>query len=311
MQPPDELMTSLFLPGIRQLLAFELRARGMSQNKISGLLGVTQASVSIYLSSDREKAYGSLSRLSLSRRAADRATIQLADAVQVGSEEGVRVLGAIWMGMLGTGIACAAHREMYPSLADCSYCLEEYGSLAGDVTGAVAEVSGAVKLLENSPDFPAVMPEVSVNIACASGDAVGPAGVVAVPGRIVKVHDRARAMLPPEPGASVHMSRVLILARNARKGFRAVINLRYDRKMAAVVKRQGLKAVTIVEHSGRTGEDPTAEAFERLLKVAPRHFDVLIDEGGSGIEPNLYVFAGGAREAARTAISLARAYSAA
>jgi len=311
MQPPDELMANLFLPSIRQLVASELRARGMSQNGISALLGVTQASVSIYLNSDRERAYGTLAKLSLPRKGADRAAAQLADALQTGPEDGVRVLSAIWMGMLGTGSVCPAHRSMYPSLADCGFCLEEYGKLAGDVTGTVAEVSGAVKLLENSPEFPAVMPEVSVNIACAAGDAVGPSGVIAVPGRIVKVHDRARAMLPPEAGASAHMSRVLILARRARKELRAVINLRYDRRMAAVVRSQGLKSLTLVEHLGRRGDDPTAEAFERLLKASSRPFDVLIDEGGSGIEPNIYVFAEGAREAARIAIGLARAYSAA
>lgn len=304
-------MSEVFLPGMRQLVALELRSRGLSQNQISGLLGVTQASVSLYLGSGSEKAYRALSRLNIPRDDADRDASLLADAAQTGPLEGVRTLSRIWTGLLGEGAACPAHREMYPSLADCEFCIEEYGKRPAEVSSAVEDVAAAVKLLEKAREFIAVMPEVSVNVACAAGDASSPADVVAVPGRIVKVRERARAMLPPEAGASVHMSKVLLLARSRRKEFRAVINLRYDQKMQGVVRRAGLRALTIGRHSRGESEDPTAEALERALKLNPAPFDVLVDEGGSGIEPNLYVFGRGAREVARLAIGLARSYSAA
>ena len=311
MQPPDELMTGAFLPAMRHLVAVRLRSQGFSQSKISSLLGVTQASVSLYLSSDPAKAYRVLSRFSISRVQADRDSAFLVDAVRVGPVEGLKALGGIWTGLLGAGAVCPAHRGMYPALADCGYCIEEYGRQRGAMSETITEVAEAVRLLEESPDFAAVMPEVSVNIACAAGDATTPGDVVAIPGRIVKVRDRAKAMLPPEPGSSAHMSRMLLLTRSRRPELRACINLRYDRAVAALLSRYGLRTLTLGRHAGEGAVDPTAEALERRLKSYAPSFDALVDEGGSGIEPNVYLFGKGAKEVVRLALRLARAHSAA
>jgi len=309
MQPPDELLADTYLPAMRHLVALNLRARGCSQNAISSFLGVTQASVSIYLSSDPAKSYRALSRFSVSHERADRDSAFLTDAVQKGAADGVRALNGIWTGLLGSGAVCAAHREKYGALSDCEFCIGEYGQRRGDVSEAIAEVAEAVRLIERSREFAAVVPEVSVNIACAAGDARTPADVVAIPGRIVRIRDRARALLPPEAGASVHMSKILILARKRNGALRAVVNLRYDSRMAKVMKGAELKILTIGKHSGLGPEDSTAEALQRALDVERGPFDSVVDLGGSGIEPNVYVFARSAMEAARLAIRLARSYS--
>jgi predicted fused transcriptional regulator/phosphomethylpyrimidine kinase/predicted transcriptional regulator len=311
MQPPDELMTQLFLPAMRQLVALRLRSQGLSQNRISTLLGVTQASISLYLSSGAKRPYDSLSTLSVSRTQADRYSAELATAVTQNAVEGVNELNRIWTAILGSGSACLAHRSLYPSLSNCDMCIREYGQGEGTKSQTISEVSQAVKMLEGSPKFVAVMPEVSVNIACAAGDAKTPADIVAVPGRVVKVKGRAKAMLPPEAGASVHMSKVLLLARSRHPELRACINLRYDAKIARVMRKAGLGIMTIGRYSYPGAEDPTVEALERKLESSPGPFDVVVDEGGSGIEPNVYLFAKGAREVAELAIKLARTYSAA
>ena len=85
MNPPDEMMTQAFLPAMRQLVAARLRSQGLSQSKISGLLGTTQASVSLYLSSNPVKAYSALSRFAMSREDADARAALLADSVKAGS----------------------------------------------------------------------------------------------------------------------------------------------------------------------------------------------------------------------------------
>ena len=262
MQPPDELMTGLFLPAMRQLVATHLRSKGLSQNRISALMGVTQASVSLYLSSDPKKAYYLLSRLSTSQTQAEKDSALLADAILLDSEEGVRALNEIWTSIVGSGSACAAHRQMYPMLANCEFCMKEYGGRGGAIPETVSEVAEAVRLLERSPDLAAAMPEVSVNLACAAGDAATAAEVVAIPGRIVKVKGRAKAMAHPEAGASDHMSRMLLIARKRRPELRACINLRYDRKMAAVLTRSRLRTLAIVRHPNEEGGDPTAVALE-------------------------------------------------
>jgi predicted fused transcriptional regulator/phosphomethylpyrimidine kinase len=222
----------------------------------------------------------------------------------------VASLNSIWIKLLGNGSVCEAHRILYPSLADCDVCIREYGRGRGSQAEAVAEVSDAVKLLEASPAFVSVMPMVSVNIACAAGNASTPAEIVAVPGRIVKVRDRARAMLPPEAGASMHMSHMLLLVRRVRPDIRACINLRYDKKMGSTLKALGLKVLQITSLAHRDGSDPTADALERALRLPRGPFDVIVDLGASGVEPNVYLLSKGAREAAMLALEIALKYSA-
>jgi predicted fused transcriptional regulator/phosphomethylpyrimidine kinase/predicted transcriptional regulator len=310
MEPPDEMMTQAFLPSMRQLVAIRLRDEGFSQNRISALLGITQASVSMYLSAGPERARNVLGRFALTEDGADAQAGLLADAVRAGSTEGVGALMSLWTDLLGSGAACAYHRELHPSLADCDVCIKEYGSRSGSRPAVIAEVAKAVKLLEASPDFVSVMPEVSVNIACSAAGGSSPADVVAIPGRIVRVRDRAKAMLPPEAGASAHMSRVLLMVRDRRPDLRACINIRFDGRMADVVKRHRLRTISIGEHSRRGSEDATAEALRRKLRGETATFDAVVDQGGSGIEPNLYLFGKGAQEVAELALKLARAYSA-
>jgi len=311
MQPPDELMTQSFLPAVRQLVAIQLRSLGLSQNRISSLLGITQASVSLYLSSDPTKAYVALSDLHVPKSEAEELASQLAAAVRTSPSQGVSVLSAIWTGLLGNGSICPAHRNLYPSLSECDVCIKTYGQRDVDRAQAVSDVEEAVRLLESSSKFVEVMPEVSVNIACAAGEAKSPADVVAVPGRIVRVRDRAKAMLPPEAGASMHMSRVLLLARSSRPELKACVNLRYDGRMADAMKKTGIRSLSIGDYSFPGSQDPTVKAIERTLKSSRGQFDAIVDSGGSGIEPNLYLFAKSAREVARLAVKLAQIYSAA
>ena len=295
---------------MRHLVAARLRARGLSQSRISALLGVTQASVSLYLASGLGRAYGSLAMYSVTRRQADEDSEELADALQRNPIEGVRALSRIWTSLLGSGAACPAHRRMYPSLSECDFCIKEYGA-RGEISETVSDVSAAARLLEASTDFVAVMPEVSVNLACASGDARSPSDVVAIPGRIVKVKERAKAMLPPEAGASAHMARMLLLARSKMPEHRACINIRYDAKVGALLSRAGLRVLTIGKHFSREAGDATVDALEKMLQSVHRPFDAVIEEGGSGIEPNVYLFAKTAQEVARTAVRIAKDYSAA
>ncbi|MDG6990985.1 MAG: hypothetical protein JRM99_06150 [Nitrososphaerota archaeon] len=310
MQPPDELMTQSFLPAVRQLVAFRLRSKALSQSRISSLLGITQASVSMYLSSDAEKAYSTLSALHVGREDADRYAATLAEAAARSPGDGVAALSSIWKDLLGRGAVCDAHRALHPSLSECDFCIGEYGREDGVKEKAVAEVAAAVRQLEGSADFVLVMPEVSVNIACAAGDASTPSDVVAVPGRIVKVRGRAKAMLPPEAGASAHMARVLLLARSRSRDVRACINLRFDRRMDTAMRKAGLRSLAVAGVPREGVEDPTVAAIERKLRSSRESFDAVVEQGGGGIEPNVYLFASGAMEAADLAIRLAKSYSA-
>ncbi len=309
MQPPDELMVAEFLPAMRQLVARELSRQGFSQSKISSMLHVTQPSVSLYLRAHDERSISTLLAFSLAEGDALSYASLLAEDAKRNAADAVGTMCTLWTGLLGKGAVCARHRSIYPELADCDVCMKIYRKDASAFSDAVSQVAEAVRLLESSKDFSAVMPEVSVNIALAVGDARSPSDVVAVPGRIVKVWGRPKASLPPEPGASTHLSEVLLLVMRSRPAIRACINLRYDARMGRVLTRSGLKPLFVRSSPGSSSEDRTVRALRGRLSAVSGDFDVLVDLGGRGVEPNLYVFAGDAISVAKLALELARSHS--
>jgi predicted fused transcriptional regulator/phosphomethylpyrimidine kinase/predicted transcriptional regulator len=311
MHPPDEMMVDEFLPSVRLLTAKELRNQGSSQGRIAAALGVTQASVSLYLASAPGRAYSSLEAFHISKEDADRYVTLLAEDAMRNPSYAVETLGRIWTNLIGRGLACDAHRAEHPSLADCDYCIRAFGAQGERGGEAIAEVSRAVKAIESSVTFVAAMPEVSVNLACISGDSNLAENVVAVPGRIVKVGNYARSMRQPEFGASGHMSRMLLLVRTRMKDCRALVNLRYDGRMAKVLKKLGLRSLEIGDYSEVEGGDPTIEALRKRLGETRSLFDAIVDRGGKGIEPNVYFLGRDAMEAARLAIRASEVYSAA
>lgn len=310
MQPPDELMVDAFLPGVRQLVARRLRGEGLSQGRIASVLGVTQASVSLYLSSDAARAYSLLARFSVTRDEADRYAAVLAEDARRSPHYAVETLSGIWSSVLGSGRACEAHRREYPGLAGCDVCLKGSERRGDARSETLAQVARAVREIESSSAFVRAMPEVSVNLACASGDSSSEGDIVAIPGRIVRVRNLARAMGQPEFGASRHVSRVLLLVRTRRSDIRAAINLRYDQKMAGVLARLGLRVLRIRNGDDLGSGDPTVGALKRKLASSGSPFDAVVDEGGRGIEPNVYLFGRDAPEVARLAIKASEAYSA-
>ncbi len=309
MQPPDELMVQQFLPAIRLLVARSLRGQGYSQTKISSMLGITQASVSLYGSSSAQKAYLTLASLSVGREDADRYAALLSEDLKRNPVYAVETLITLWTTLLGKGAICEAHRRAYPSLAQCDFCIREFGRTKGERSDAIALVTEAVKMIEGSPTFVSVMPEVSVNIAFLAGDSESPEDVVAVPGRIVRVKDSARAMQRPAPGASKHMAGVLLLVRKRRRDVRAAVNLRYDARIAATLKTLGLRTLAIGGYPPSKGEDPTLGALTSRLLASKGDFDAIVDTGSRGIEPNLYLFGSDPREVAKLAIEISEKYS--
>ena len=302
------MMVETLLPAMRALVARKLHEEGLSQSKIAGLLGLTQASVSLYLSQDQAHHMSSLSDLGISAEEADRYSSLLSEDLRRNPVYAVSTLYSIWSDLLGRGSMCSAHRSDYPLLAQCEMCMATFGPKQTQVSEAIDLVSTAVTMLESSGLFVHIMPEVSVNIAYAHGEAATIGDVVAVPGRIVKVRDRARSLMKPEFGASTHLAKVLLEARTRMKQYRAVMNLRYDDKMGMELRKLKMRTLSMGGSYPKVA-DPVVEALTRQMKESDGPFDAIVDSGGSGIEPSLYLFAADPVEVARLALKLARLYS--
>lgn len=298
-----------FLPAMRILISKKLHDDGLSQSKISSLLGVTQASVSLYLSSDYSKAYQMLKRLAIEKEQADRYAALIAEDLKRNPVYATSTLYSIWSDILGKGMLCIPHRALYPFLAECDICIRVFSSKNRREGGAIEHVSRAVELIEATPSFVDIMPEVSVNIAYAEEGAKGIEDVVAIPGRIIKVRNRARAMLRPEYGASTHLAKILLLVKGKIKGVSSVINLKYDGKIARILREMKITCIRIGGKYPEGAMDPVVEALRERLAEVKKQFNGVIDIGGKGLEPNVYLFAEDAISVAKLAIRIAERYS--
>ncbi len=301
-------MVQAFLPAMRALVSRRLREQGFSQGKIASLLGVTQASVSLYLSGRSLKPLKLLSDLEISSEEATRYSSLLAEDLRKNPVYAVSTLYSIWSDLLGKGLMCSAHRREYPFLAQCSVCMQTFGSQQIKGSDAIDHLSRAVSILESSDTFVRVMPQVSVNIVYAHREATSVDDIVAIPGRIVKVHNRPRAFMKPEFGASAHLAKILLHVRTRMKDFGAAMNIKYDQNVARTLKKLRLKTLKIGRIYPNVLDDPVVEALRQKMKETNEQFDALIDVGGSGFEPSLYLFAKDAIEAVQTAVKISQVY---
>lgn len=295
------MMVDSFLPAMREKVARQLDGDGWSQGKIASVLGVTQASVSLYLRSE-ERSKALLERLGISEEQASLYASLLAEDVRKDPVYAVNTLYSLWSDALGRGALCATHRADYPSLSQCGMCLAKFGPDDEPGKQAIEQVAAAVRLLEGSSTFVRVMPEVSVNIAYAPEGARSVEDVVAIPGRIVKVRGLPRSFMRPEYGASTHLASVLLSTLSIDGTNRAAMNIRYDAKLGRIIGRMSL---TVLSVEGGL----SIENLRNALSGVSGPVNAIVDPGAQGTEPGTYLFAGDPAGVAELGLKISRAYA--
>ena len=336
MQPPCELMVNDFLPNMRGLVSHELSQREVSQNRIASLLGITQARVSHYLSERREMYESNLVRdFEISRQDLQAYSKILADDVSRGSSEGTFTLYSIWKNILFSGAACAVHRRTSFVSADCSICMELHRPSAIEgpdeekkITDnyILKDLAAAVSLVEKSIDFPLVIPEVSVNMAMCRQNPKKSGDVAAIPGRISRIHGRARALVSPEFGSSNHLSKVLMIF-NAKNGeILAAMNLKYDKTVDEIVKKKlrlpvfftspnkvdrtrGGSSTALDDRFAGQREEKLLQQLNAIHSPPGSGIFIVVDRGSEGLEPATYLFGSRASVLSELAVRIARSYS--
>lgn len=300
---PHELVSRYVTPYLRGLVAFELVERGLNQLRISRLLGVTQPMVYRYLKMGREELLRRLEEAGVPRGDA----VAIARGVAVAAIEGGRaralaVFASAVNRLLRSGALCELHRKVDPDIPpSCSICRELFAVLPEDEY--VASVSRAVELIESDPRSWALVPEVGMNVAEARPGAAGPEDVVAVPGRIVRVGRSVKAVGEPRYGCSRYLAQLILTVMKRFPELRSVINVRFSEELVEELRRRGLR---IVEVGPYRSPDEIFVLLERELSRLSKPPDAIIDRGGMGIEPNVYLLGRTAVDAARRALDLLR-----
>ncbi len=275
-------MINRMFPEARKRAARRLRGSGWKQVDIAAALGVTQAMVSRYLSSDTEIISPGLER-DIDKMAAD--MVSMIES-QRGDAEIISAICSACFAVRERGALCSVH-----PVENCRVCMNiRSQGPVGKRKDVLDDVRAAVSVLEGR--MPAeIIPEVRMNIASALPDAKMPAGVVAIPGRLVEIKGEIKALTEPEFGASSHLSRILLSAREGRSEIIGVVNTLFNDAVERALKKLRIGFTEF------DGENIPPGWKGRCL----------VYRGGYGREPCLYVFGASAKEAAETVrrISLA------
>lgn len=188
------------------------------------------------------------------------------------------------------------------------------GALVRDATTWRAEqdLRDATARLESHGLVARLIPESQSNIAVAPPWARSTEDVLAIPGRIVRIGDRVQASAPPALGASGHVARTLLVAREHDPGIGAAMNIRHGEDVLRACRALGLNL-----SSYDRGEEPeeikrregmtTAWGARRAIEAHGSVPDAIWHAGEACKEPMVVLLGRTAREIALRAIAIADA----
>ncbi|MCX8185378.1 MAG: thiamine-phosphate synthase family protein [Sulfolobales archaeon] len=297
MSTPHELVSEFVIPEVRGLLARKLSERGFSQLKIAKLLGVSQSMVSRYLSANPSTYSEKLTALGLDFEEVSRFTDTLVEKLVSNSfRDYLSFLSSFTNSLLRRGLLCEAHRRRDPTVPrDCDVCLKLFEEA---VDPYVEEVRTAYELLSMHPRGHEIIPEVGMNIVSAPPGAVDFRDVVGFSGRIVRARNRAIAAGEPTRGGSRHTASVLLKIMKKFPSVRSAIVIRYSSECVNTLHSAGMNLVEVGPH---TSEGEFLTKLEKVVEVLNREPDAVVDIGGLGIEPVIYVLAANAIRAIKKA----------
>jgi len=289
----EELVVEEFLPTFRSMLAEALRERGLTQNEVADLLGISQSAVSKYVHGEVARN----DRLLTDRRMKDLVE-RLAGGLASGEMTRVQALveAEVFVRQLEQGdVLAQLHEESMPGLAeygDDRFAVHDPDSRVRESERTLASVRRGLRILENTSGFAGLVPAVGSNLVEALSVAEGIEDVAAVPGRILDIKGSVAVPGEPEFGVSEHVATVLLAARSGGSDARAAVNVRYDPDVLGALEDAGHRTVEF------DPEAPVEEAVAAAVSANPGA-TVLYQTGGEGIEPILYVLAADAPTAAR------------
>lgn len=311
LRPPCELVVKKMLPNFRILIAQNLQSRGYSQNRIAKALGLTQAAVNYYLQTNVREAIDELLRLGFDEENLKSTIEATVDYLANGrGAQALTLLCSQCIKLRSSSLMCNEHYREVPVLKGCNICSTVLGEVESEDLEVLDSLRLASAILEHSRQFPYLIPEVNTNIVMAKVEAKSVEDVAAIPGRIVKVGDRARSVSNPRFGASRHLARILLSMMKKKPRFRAAINLKFNSIVEEALRTLGIRYVLVKSEPRKVyiSEVELEKEISSVIWNVDDPPEALVDLGGVGYEPALYLFGEDAVDVAQKAIGLASAY---
>ncbi|NHJ87874.1 MAG: helix-turn-helix domain-containing protein [Asgard group archaeon] len=293
MRPPCEIIAQNLLPLIRGYVAFELTQK-MTQQDVAERMGVSQPTISSYLKSfSTIKESGSEEYL---ENDSIRKLVTNISAMIETNQPAEKIINSICSTCVSLrigGLTCRKHLASYSSISQgCTGCLPITDKESIDVRQNILRLlDDAVAHIENDPLFVKLIPQVMSNICLSIPNPQTIDDIAAIPGRITRVRDRVRALLPPEFGVSKHMAKILLTLNNKNPLIVSLICLIYNNKVLEAIENLGLKQVSLDnEQFKQFMNQEEINGLENISKIQPSDVGVLIHHGALGIEPIVYLF---------------------
>lgn len=307
MRLPCEIIVNDFLPFLRKVIAERLHSMGYTQTHIAHMLNVSQPAVSYYLKP--EIPHSRYATDSIKERG-----LKLADTLMSGGSAAtiIKDICSICMSLRTYGITCRFHREQLELEEDCTACIVNIPTpMISERDEALQDLRTAIEIIENTPEFIQLVPEVQVQIVRSISNTQSTEEVAAVPGRIVKVKGKPKSVANPEFGASSHTAEILLafLRKNPKLGIRAAICIKYDPTIQRAIEKLGLtherlKITNFLSEEGWNNKGIVHAIESQLHKE--KIPEIVIDPGGEGREPIAYLFGKTAAEVSRQSIKIAQ-----
>ncbi|MCX6778354.1 MAG: PfkB family carbohydrate kinase, partial [Candidatus Micrarchaeota archaeon] len=170
----------------------------------------------------------------------------------------------------------------------------------------IKKLAEAVSLLESDGKFASLIPEIGTNIGYATKDAKNANDVAAVVGRIRNAMGVPASLGKVAFGASSHIARVIISARKKDSSIRSAIDIRYSPKLVKKCKKLGL-SVSSFSRKEEPKKSKSREGSSLVWGVVnSKTSEVLVDLGGEGKEPTIFILGSEPVKVAMLAVLLAR-----
>ncbi|ASJ00014.1 thiamine-phosphate synthase family protein [Thermococcus gorgonarius] len=277
MRTPAVYLAEVIMPYLRAKIAEVLYKGNFKQAEIADYLGVTQAMVSKYLSGKYKKPPDELAR-KIEEIAEEVGRFILYGGTK---EEAIVLVSRRLVELFQSGFLCRFYAE-YAGISEEACHTIYLTSGKGEV---LEKLSLALRRLTALQNFGELIPEVRSNFAYSVQSPLGPEDVAAVPGRITLAKGKPYA-LPPEFGASRFTAGILVEVGKLRPEVRCVLNIRYGEDVERALKLLRFKVARVSTEG--------LEEREAVKKIASPFsidlYDVVIDEGGHGVEPVVYIF---------------------
>ena len=252
-----------WLDRLQMQVARSLQAQGWSQQNISGMIGMTQSTIS----RQRGRPLPSL------KGSADESVV-----------DGWATEMTQLLSNLGPDAKLKQQRYVIEFLFDNGRNIRFDKILTGTDLDKGQSRAGLIRRLEWITQRFIIQkikkwqPAIGMNVAACTSDAVDIEDVAAFPGRLWIINDQIKYMSMPEFGASKHLAGVLLKARSIGSNATAILNLalpeKFNKKINKVVDKLGLIA---------------ALAPKSVPDKSSNEAHILIDEGDFGWVPTLYV----------------------